>query len=121
MFDNLTNDPTIPDHTPDLLGQRTFLVVIVLRLPRHIHVDAGALAREDLRAQTLLAQVDGGAIDLIEHDGGQSAEHLEGKLRTFDDVDGGDEGVDDQRHGTAVVERDRVGFVVDADGGLGAA
>ena len=39
----------------------------------------------------------------------------------FDDVDRGDEGVDDEGDGGAVVERDGVAFAVDTDGGLGTA
>ena len=104
MLDNLTNDPSIPDRTPDLLRQRAFLVVVILRLSGDIDVDACALAREDLRGQTLLAEVNGGAVDLIEHDGRQRPKHLERKLWTLDNVDGGNKGVDDQGHGSAVVE-----------------
>lgn len=121
MFHNLTNQHPIPDHTFDLLRQRTFAIIVLLRPPQQIDIDSRALTGKDLGGQTIAAEINRGAIDLIEQDGGQGAEDLKGEVGAFDDVDGGDEGVDDEGDGGAVVEGDGVGLVGDADGRFGAA
>lgn len=121
MVHNLTDQHPIPDHTPDLLGQGTFAIIVVVRPAGQIDIDGRALAGKELGPQTLGAEIDGRAVDLIEQDSGQGAEDLEGEIGAFDDVDGGDETVDDEGDVGAVVERDGVCLVEDADGGFGAA
>jgi hypothetical protein len=118
MLNNLTNDLPILDPTPNLLWQRVFCVVI---LARQIDVDARALAGEDLCVLAFLAKVDCRTIDLVEEDGGQRADDLEGEVGALDDIDRGDERVDDDGGARRVVDGDGVSFAVDADGGVLAA
>lgn len=49
MLDNLTNQLTILDISPELLRQGAFPVVIVVGLGRQIYVDAATFAGEDFR------------------------------------------------------------------------
>ena len=121
MLHDLTNQLPIPNHALHLLRQRPLHVIVIVAFPRHDDIDARAQTREDLRPETFAAEIEGRAVDLVEHDGRQGAEDLHLELGALDDVDGGDEGVDDEGDGGAVVERDGVGFAVDADGGFRAA
>ena len=121
MVHNLTNQNPIPHHTLQLLRQRTLPIIVLLTPARQIDINRGALAGKDLGAEAVGAEIDGGAVDLVEHDGGQRAEHLQREGRAFDDVDGRDKRVDDEGDAGAVVERDGVCFVDDADGGFRAA
>lgn len=84
MLYNLAHNLAILDKTPNLLGERVLAVII---LAGQVDVDAGALARENLRVLAVLAEVDGCAVDLVEQDRGQGADDLEGKVGALDDVD----------------------------------
>lgn len=94
MLDNLTNHLSILDPTPHLLGQGVLSIVV---LAGQVDVDAGAFACEDLGVLAVLAEVDCCAVDLVEQDGGEGADDLEGEVGALDDVDRGDERVDDDR------------------------
>lgn len=121
MLYNLTYHAPISHESLDLLGQRPLHIVVFLAGTGEVDVDARAHAGEHLGAQALPAQVDGCRVDLIEQDGGEGAEDLHFEFGALDDVDGGDERVDDQRAAGAVVQADGVGFADDADGRFGAA
>lgn len=92
MLDDLTHHLAVLNPAPDLLRERVLRIVV---LAREVDVDAGALACEDLCVLAVLAEVDGRAVDLVEEDCGEGADDLEGEVGAFDDVDGGDERVDD--------------------------
>ena len=112
MLHNLANDLAPLDKAPDLLRQGILAIII---LGGQVDVDARALAREDLRVLAVIAEVDSRAIDLIEEHGGQGADDLEGEVGALDDVDRGDEAVDDDGGARRVVDGDGVGLAVDAD------
>ena len=118
MFHNLTNQPPILDKTPNLLGQRILHVVL---LSGQINIDARALTRKDLCVKRVFREIHSGAIDLVEQNGGQGTEDLESEVGAFDDVDGANEGVNDEGGAGRVVEGEGVGFAVDADCGVFAA
>ena len=121
MLHNLAHHRPIPHKSLNLFRQRPLHVVILFVRTGQIDIDARAHTSEHFRAQTLSSQVDSRRIDLVEQDGGQCAEDLHLEFRALDDVDGRDEGVDDEGAAGAVVEADGVGLADDADGGLGAA
>ena len=113
MLHNLAHNLAILDEAPDLLGQRVLAIIV---LGGEVDVDARALAGEDLRVLAVLAEVDSRTIHLIEEHGGQGADDLESEVGALDDVDGGDEAVDDDGGARRVVDGDGVGLAVDADG-----
>jgi hypothetical protein len=113
MLHNLTNNLAPFDIAPNLLRQRILAIII---LGGQVDIDARALAREDLRVLAVLTEVDGRAIHLIEEHGGQGADDLEGEVGALDDVDRGDEAVDDDGGARRVVDGDGVGLAVDPDG-----
>ena len=121
MFHDLTKYSPVPYHTLDLLRHSSLRIILLLRPARHINIHSRTLTRENLRAERLPAQIQLRGVDLIEHDGWQGTEDLHLEFGAFDDVDAADEGVDDERDGSAVVEGDGVCFADDADGGFGAA
>jgi hypothetical protein len=127
MRNNLVHDIPLLLIPPraNLAGQRHLLVVLVLlgallALRDHVQVDAGRLARVDARGDALLAEVQLGAVDLVEEHRRDGLEHLQGKVLRLDGVDGGDEGLDDEREAVGVFDRDGVGFALEDDGGVGA-
>ena len=71
--------------------------------------------------QTVLGQVDGPSIDLVEHDCRYLFDDLNSKVGTFDHVDGGNEVVDDEVGTAAVVDADCVCFADESDGSVFAA
>ena len=89
--------------------------IIVIALTRYHDIDTRTQRGYDLRAQTLLTQIDGRTINLIELHRRYDAQHLELEILAMYDVDIGDEGVDDERGGGAVVQGDLVRFAIDAD------
>jgi hypothetical protein len=113
MLHNLTNNLAPLNVAPNLLRQRILAIII---LSGQVDIDARALAGEDLRVLAVLAEVDGSTIHLIEEHGGQGADDLEGEVGALDDVDRGDEAVDDDGGARRVVDGDGVGLAVDADG-----
>ena len=113
MLHNLTHHLPILDKAPNLLRQRVLAIIV---LGGQVDINAGALAGEDLGILAVLAEVDGRAIDLVEEHGGQGADDLEGEVGALDDVDRGDEAVDDDGGARRVVDGDGVGLAVDADG-----
>lgn len=117
MLDNLADQLAIADKTADLLGDGHLgIIAVLVSLPRRqVDIDTGALARKNLGVEALAAQVDGGAVDLVEHDGGQRAQHLQRKVGALDDVDGRHERVKDDAGPHAVVDADGVGLADDAD------
>ena len=120
MLHDLAPDLAIwTHHAPNLLWQSTFpeVILALLALDRDIDVDAAAFTRKHLRGQTRRAEIDLRAIDLVQQDGRQTAEHLDGDVGRFDDVDGRDERVEDQIQSVAVVDRDGVAFASYADRG----
>ena len=122
MLHHLTNHHPIPNHTPNLLGKRALPIISLPSLPRrHHHIHAGALTRQHLGRQTASAQVDGGAVDLVEQHGGHDAIDLELEAGRLDDVEAGDERVDEDGEAGAVVDGDGVGLAADADHALAAA
>lgn len=122
MFDDLADEHAVLHVALDLLGHRALLGVLVRSpLGRKHDVDAGALAGEELGGQALLAQVDGGPVDLFEDDGRDDAVDLQRELGRVDDLEAADEGVDDDGEAAAVFDGDGVGLVRDLDDGLVAA
>lgn len=96
MLDNLAYQGTILDVALDLFGDRALLGIIIGSILRREHdVNGSALAGEDLSAETLLAEIDGSAVDLIQQDGGDEAVDLQSELGALDDVEAADKGVDD--------------------------
>ena len=69
MLHDLTDQLPVPNHALHLLRQRPLDIIILVRSPRHDDIDPRAKTREDLCAQTLPAEIDCRAIDLVEHDG----------------------------------------------------
>lgn len=104
MFHNLTNDHPIPNHAFDLLRQRPLHIIIVLALPGQVDIHPRTFTRKHLGAQTFPSQIQRRAIHLIQHNRRQRAQNLHFEFRRFDDVDGGNETVDDQGHLGAVVQ-----------------
>jgi hypothetical protein len=97
MGHNLVDNLSLPFVVvgADLRGQRQFLVVLV-GAGDDVQVDARGLAGEDLGTGGLLTEIDGSTVDLIQHDSGNGTVDLELKVGGLDDVDGGDEGVNDE-------------------------
>jgi hypothetical protein len=118
MLNDFADKLAVLDVCPDLLRQRILTIVI---LTRQVDIDTRALAREDLRVLAILAEVDGRAVDLVEQHCGQGADDLEREVGALDDVDRGDERVDDDGCAARVIDGDGVGLAVDADGGVLAA
>lgn len=118
MFHNLTDHHPIPNHALNLLRQRPLYIIIVLAHPRQVDVHPRTFTRKHLGAQTVPAEIQRRAVHLIQHDRRQRAQNLHFEFRGFDDVDGGNEAVDDQGYLSAVVQRDGVGFADHADGRL---
>lgn len=122
VLDDLVDESAVLDVALDLFWDGTFLGVFICTLLGWEHdVDRGAFAGEDLRVQTLAAEVDGCAVDLVEEDGGDDAVDLQGELGRLDDFQAADEGVDDDGETGAVVDGDGVCLVGDLDDGLVAA
>jgi hypothetical protein len=94
MLNNLTDNLPVLDVASNLLRQRVLRVVV---LARQIDIDAGALACKDLCVLAVLAKVNGRAVNLVKKDGGQGADNLKCEVGALDDVDGGNERVDDDR------------------------
>lgn len=118
MLDNLTDNLSVLDVTPDLLWQGVLRVIV---LGRQVDVDTRALAGEDFSVLAVLAEVDGCAVDLVEEDRGQGANDLERKVGALDHVDRRHKRIDDDGCARRVVDGDGVCFAVDADGGVFAA
>lgn len=116
MLNNLTNKLAILEVGLNLFRKRTFFRVLVRSLLRRQHdVDTGGLTGEDLCTQTLLVQVNSGAVDLVEQEGGDHTVDLEGELGRLDDVQTANQGVNDYRQAVAVVNGNGVGLAVDLD------
>lgn len=119
VLDDLVDESAVLDVALDLFWDGTFLGVFICTLLGWEHdVDRGAFAGEDLRVQTLAAEVDGCAVDLVEEDGGDDAVDLQGELGRLDDFQAADEGVDDDGEAVAVVNGDGVCFVRHLEDGL---
>ena len=115
MLDNLADELAILEVTAELLGKRALLVVLLLGLGRQVDVDARALGGVYLGVQAVLGKIDGGTIDLVEHDSGKATQDLEAEVGTLDDIDGGDEVVDDEVGAWTVVDADGVGLADQAN------
>lgn len=119
MLHDFTHEHTILDVALELLWQRALLSVIISALLRRkVDVDSRGLAGKDLGVETLLTEVNGSAVNLVQEQGGGSAVNLESKLRTLDNIETADQGVDDERKAITVVDGDGVGLVSDLDDGL---
>ena len=101
----------------DLRGQGHLLVVAVLAVD-DVEVDAGRLAGEDAGGGALLAEVDLGAVDLVQQDGRDDAHDLQGQVLRLDGVDRRDERVDHQRDPVRVLDGHGVGLALDDDDGV---
>lgn len=121
MLNNLGDKLSILDESPQLLRQRTFGAVVFVAHGRQDNVDARALAREHLRVQAVLAQVNGGAIDLIQHDGREGAGDLDREVGALNYVHGADQSLDQKLRARAVVNAHSVGFALHDDCGVLAA
>ena len=121
MLHNFTDEEPVLYHTLDLLRHRPLHIIILLRPTWHIDIDSRALTRKDLSIQTLLAEIELCRVYLIEHDSRQCTKDLHLEFRRFDHVNTADQGIDDKRYGSAVVEGDSVCFAVNADGSFCAA
>ena len=96
MFDNLVHQDTILYIALNLFRQRALLsVVIGTLLWREHDIDSAAFACEHLSAETLLTEVDGGTINLVQQDGRDNTIDLQSKLRRLDDVQATHKGVHD--------------------------
>ena len=115
MLDNLADELAILEVTAELLGKRALLVVLLLGLGRQVDVDARAFGGVYLGVQAVLGKIDGGTIDLVEHDSGKATQDLEAEVGTLDDIDGGDEVVDDEVGAWTVVDADGVGLADQAN------
>lgn len=118
MLDNLADELAILEVTAELLGKRALLVVLLLGLGRQVDVDARALGGVYLGVQAVLGKIDGGTIDLVEHDSGKATQDLEAEVGTLDDIDGGDEVVDDEVGAWTVVDADGVGLADQTNSGV---
>ena len=118
MLNDFTDDLPVLNIAPDLLRQRVLSVVV---FAGQVDVDARALACKDLCVLAVLAEVDCCAVDLVEENGGQRADNLQGEVGALDDVDGRDERVNDDGCARGVVDGDSVCLAIDADGGVLAA
>lgn len=119
VLDNLTDKNAILDVALDLLRNRALLGVLVGSLLGWQHdVHTGALAGEDLGVQTLLTQIDGSAVNLVQQDGRDHAVDLQRELGRLDHLKTADEGVDDDGEAVAVVNGDGVCFVRHLEDGL---
>lgn len=122
MLHDLAHQHTILDVALELLGQRALLSVIISALLRRkVDVDCRGFAGEDFGVKTLLAKVNGSAVNLVQQQGRGSAVDLESELGTLDNIKTADQGVDDERETITVVDGDGVGLVGDLDDGLVAA
>lgn len=96
----------------DLEGEGE-LAVVVVGAGDNVEVDAGGLGGEDAGAAALLAEVDLGAVELVEHDGGQGAEHLQREVGRLDHVHRRHQRVHHQRQPRRVLDRHRVRLALD--------
>lgn len=115
VLDNLADELAILDISANLFWERDLLVIIFLGLRRKVDVDAGTLGGEDLGVETLLGEVDCSAINLVEQDGGEGSEDLKGEVGALDDIDGGNQCINDNASARTVVDADGVGLANQAD------
>ena len=119
MLDNLVNDLAVLNVRLNLLRKRTLLGIFIRPLLWRKHdVNSRAIAREHLRAQALLAQIDSRTVNLVKQKSRDDAVDLESEFGRLDDVETTDQRVDDDRQAGAVVDGDGVCLVVDLDDGL---
>lgn len=119
MLNNLIDKSTILDSRPDLFRNRTLLAILIRPfLRREDDIDIGAFARNELRPQTRLTQIDSRAINLLKQERRNSTVDLELELGRLDDLETTDERIDDDRETGAVIDGDSVGLVRDLDDGL---
>jgi hypothetical protein len=122
MLHHLTNHDPIPHHTPNLLRKRTLAIIrLPTLLSRYHYIHAGALTRQHLGVEAGRTEVDGGAVDLIEQHGRHDAVDLQLEAGRLDDVETGDERVDEDGEAGAVVDGDGVGLAAHPDHALAAA
>jgi len=119
VLHDLADKFSVFDISPDLLGHRALGKVRVGR--GEVDVDARRLAGEYFCVGRVLAQVNDGVVDLVEEEGRQGTQDLESEARALDDVDGADEGVDDDGRLFRVVNGDGICLAVDANVGVFAA
>ena len=101
----------------DLRGQRDLLVVAVVA-GDDVEVDARRLAGEDAGGGALLAEVDLGAVDLVQQHGRDDAHDLQRQVLRLDGVDRRDQRVHHQRDAVRVLDRHGVGLALDDDDGV---
>lgn len=122
MLNDLAHQYAVLDVALELLGQRALLGIFIGALRWwKVDVNSGALASEDLSVETLLAEVNGSTINLIQQQSGDCAVDLHSELGALDDVKTADERVDDEGETNTVVDGNSVGLVGDLDDGLVAA
>lgn len=116
MLHNLRHKLPILYIRPELLRHRRLRIILLLLLHgRQIHINTRTFTREDLRIQTILAQVDTRSIHLIQQNRRHLLQDLHRETRALDHVHGRDEGVEDERGLGGVVDGDCVCFAVDAE------
>lgn len=122
MLNDLGDQRAVLDVALDLFRDRAFLRVLVgTLLGREHDIDRTALAGENLCVETLVAEVDGSTIDLIQQDGRHRAVNLQSKLGRLDNVEAADERIDDDGQADAVVNGDGVRLAGHLDDALVAA
>lgn len=121
MLDNLTDKHAVLDKSPHLFRQWDLLSIVLLGLGRHDDINASTLAGEDFGVETLLSKIDGSTVDLVKQDGWEGLLNLQGEVGALDDVDGGDQAVDDKIGARAVVDANGIRLALEDDGGLVAA
>jgi hypothetical protein len=121
MLNDLSNKSSILDESPQLLGQRALPAVVFIARGWQNDVDARALACKHFRVQAVLAQVDRGAIDLVQHDSWEGAGDLDREVGTLNHIHGADKRLDQKLRARAVVDADGIGFALHDDGGVLAA
>ena len=121
VFNYLAYKHSTSHHTLHLFRQRLFDVVIVVCLSRQIDIDSRTLTRENLGSQRIFAQINGRAVDLVQHDSRQCTQYLHFKLRTLDDIDGTNKRIYDKRALSAIIKRDSISLSDNTDGSSGAA
>lgn len=83
---------------------------ILLTLYRQVHIDATALRRRDLHAETILAQEDLTRVGRVELDGGSVSGDLQGEGRGVGNGDRGDDRFDEDRGFVTVCFSRRTGI-----------
>jgi hypothetical protein len=120
MGDNLIHNLTLLRVIvrANLRRQRQLLVIVVI--PNNIEVDASRLAVEHTGGATFFAKVDLRTVKLVKQHRGDRVKHLERKVLGLDNIDAGDELIDDERETVSILDCDGVGFSADDNGGAAA-